>query len=459
MSEYDVGFVAALIVGGLAACSGGSPGATNPQADAGAPDASDVQQDGADAASDAGASTTYPAFTPDLGQIVTGGGYVMKNPVIVPITWNADPAQAAFDAFTDSIGATAYWAATTKEYGVGAATGGTHAHVATAVPATLQDADLHTMITTNAGAAGGWPAATADTIYAFFLPPGTSLLEATPGGGAPQDSCQQGFGGYHDQIAVGGVTAAYAVVPSCDFGKGAPEQQTMMSIAHELIESATNPQPSAAKTGYVGFDSDHFAWDYFQELQSEVGDACEFYRSAFYEDKETSPTPFDGWVQRSWSNAAAKAGHDPCVPAASHDPYFSVTPIGLTDVGYEVPGIFVGQSGSTTGRTKGVLAAAGASATFTVGFYSDGPTSGPWTIAVVPGNPLLKASFVDQYNASTVTATIDAPRGRNGDVAHVTVNVAKSGSLFKGEIVTIVSTLNGVSHYAPVWIASAAPGN
>jgi hypothetical protein len=35
----------------------------------------------------------------------------------------------------------------------------------------------------------------------------------------------------------------------------------------------------------------------------------------------------------------------------------------------------------------------------------------------------------------------------------VTVNVQSTGTLFKGEVVTITSTLNSVSHYMPVWIA------
>jgi hypothetical protein len=31
--------------------------------------------------------------------------------------------------------------------------------------------------------------------------------------------------------------------------------------------------------------------------------------------------------------------------------------------------------------------------------------------------------------------------------------VATSGSTFKGETITITSSLNGVDHYMPIWIA------
>ena len=105
-------------------------------------------------------------------------------------------------------------------------------------------------------------------------------------------------------------------------------------------------------------------------------------------------------------------------------------------------------------KTKGVVAAAGKTVTFPVGFYSDGPTGGPWPISVAAGNPVLSTqSIIDQYNPSSVTATVDRTSGQNGEKAYVTVNVKSTGTLFAGEIVTITSTMGGVSHYMPVWVA------
>src|SRR5260370_36709764 len=78
----------------------------------------------------------YPAFPADFGQIVNRGETVLTAPVVVPITWNSDPSQAMFDQFVDGVGVTAYWKATTSEYGVGPLTGGmaNHVHISTAGP-------------------------------------------------------------------------------------------------------------------------------------------------------------------------------------------------------------------------------------------------------------------------------------------------------------------------------------
>jgi hypothetical protein len=448
---------------------GGGDVATTP-ADAGTPPEAAVDE--APPPVDHGApSTTYPAFAPSFGQIVDNGGYKMKSPIIVAVTWNSDPSQATFDSFADALGSTSYWTATTAEYGVGSASSGAsnHVHVGTPAPATLQDSDLQALVTANAGAAqaagdggaedagvaegaeggtGGWPAPTRDTIYAFFLPPGTSVLVSS-GSGPAQDACAQGIGGYHDQVSVGLVTTAYAVVPSCNFGGGiTPEQQTTMSMSHELIEAATDPQPQASLPGVVGFDSNHFAFDDFQMFQDETGDACELYAEAFYQEFEQVPA-FDYWVQRTWSNKSALAGHNPCVPAPA-GAYFNVTPLDLQTVNVNLPPQLTGLASATQMATKGYQVLAGSSATFAVGFYSDGPTNGTFSISASLGNPITGSGA---RGKASLTATIDKTKGQNGEKAYVTVNVTTTGTTFKGELLTIVSTLGNMQHFMPIWIA------
>jgi hypothetical protein len=306
------------------------------------------------------------------------------------------------------------------------------------------------MITTNAAAAadGGapaWPAPTQDTVYAVFLPPGTSLQMQTGQGGGAQDACSAGVGGYHDQVTVGSVTTSYAVVPSCTFGPGnTAAEQTTMSMSHELLEAVTDPHPQDMNPGWVGFDPDHFAFDWFQEFQSENGDACELFRSSFYEEKESAPAPFDFWVQRTWSNKSGAAGHNPCVPVEAN-PYFNVTPIGMEKVNLTFPA-FQGQPAQSI-MTKGYHIAVGQSATFPVGFYSDGPTGGPWTISFRYGSPL------SQTQPTYLTATADKTSGQNGEKAYVTVKVNSAGKL-GGELLVIKSTLNGESHEMPIVIGS-----
>jgi hypothetical protein len=401
-------------------------------------------------------STTYPAFPPAMGQIQNNGGYVMKNPIIVAITWDSDPSQSKFDDFADQIGPSNYYKQTAGDYGVGPAVSGptNHVHLSAPPPTTVTDTDLQGLVQTNAGVipeggadsdggAAVWPAPTQDTIYAFFLAPGTSL---NLGG----DACQQGVGGYHDQVTAKGVTTAYAVVPSCNFG-GTPTvaDQTTESMSHEINEASSDPQPEANSPGYVGFTNDTFAFDYFQAFQDEDADACEFFTtgpdSSFYEEIETSP-PFDYWVQRIWSNSSALAGHNPCVPVPQ-DVYFNVTPLNLADVTVVLPAEVTGGAASSE-TTKGYVIPPGTSGQFQVGFYSDAATSGPWKITTSLGSGQL-----DSFNKSAVTATIDKDTGVNGEKAWITVNVTSSGSAFVGEEILIVSTLGSVSHYMPVWIA------
>ena len=476
----DLSCVAVVMMSAaLFACGGGSgptgaPAGNNDTGDDGGAstpiEAGEPEAEAAPPVDHGAPSTTYPAFTPAFGQLQNNGGYIMKNPVIVPVTWDSDPSQAKFDAFADQLGPSNYWNQTSSEYGIGPAVSGTtnHVHISTAAPATIQDSDLQTMVATNAaasadggtGTAGGWPAATTDTIYAFFLPPGTSLLIASgygSSGNTPTDACGQGVGGYHDQVSWGSTLTAYAVVPSCNFG-GTPTiaDQSTESMSHEINEAASDPQPEANTPGLVGFTNDGFAWDYFQEFQSEDGDACEFFYdgpdSSFYEDQETSPA-FDYWVQRIWSNKSGAAGHNPCVPAPA-DPYFNVTPLGLEKVNVSIPGELTGSSSATQEPTKGFKVLAGQSGKFQVGFYSDAATSGPWTISAASGNPLTAGQGgLDSYNKSAITLSIDKTTGVNGEKAWVTVNVTTTGSSFKGELVTITSTLGKNSHYLPVWIA------
>ena len=453
-----------FVVGAIltAACGGGtntSPsGESTPQNDGGTATETGAPQKDAGAPSEAGAvdaqpdtgnhgqpSSNYPAFTPDFPTLQNNGGPIMKNPVVVAITWNSDPSEANFQSFADNLGATNYWKAAVGEYGVGPVVSGAmnHVSITTAAPASLQDSDLQSMVTTNAGVTAGWPAPTEDTIYAFFLPPGTLLYMQGGGTGAGNDACSQGIGGYHSEIAVGSGSAEYAVVPSCTFGSGnTAAQQSTMSMSHEIAESATDPLTNS-NPGYIGFDQDHFAFDWFLEFSDENGDACEAYRDSFFEDKETNP-PFDFWVQRTWSNKQGPLGHDPCQPG--DEPYFNVAILNMQEVTITLPAQLTGSTTQNI-QVKGVHIPVGQSATVDVGFYSDGPTSGPWTLTWGQGSPFL------QTPPTYLDAKIDYTTGQNGQIAHVTVTPNAMGTL-KAELLWFKSTLNGVSHIMPLAVSS-----
>src|SRR5579871_5715353 len=90
--------VVAAVCAGFFACGGSATSGTsqsqenNAEGGAGGPVTTRVDAGAGEAAAEAAPpldhgspSSTYPAFAPSFGQISTSGGYVMKNPVIVPI--------------------------------------------------------------------------------------------------------------------------------------------------------------------------------------------------------------------------------------------------------------------------------------------------------------------------------------------------------------------------------------
>jgi hypothetical protein len=398
--------------GGSGSSSGGASGSSSGAGE----DAGSKHDGAADAGMEAGhtPSSMYPAFPVDSPTVMDNGGKVLSAPNIVTVTWASDTQAATWNAFDDSIGPTAYWKAINSEYGVGPSTGGTtnHVSITTAAPTTMSDADLDTLVSTNVGN-GTWPANTPNTIYAVYMPPGAAL---TFGG---QDACSQGVGGYHEESQTG--SYVYAIMPQC---KGFQAGDIELSASHELNEAATDPHPNTA-LAYAGFDQNHLAWEFFQSFQDELGDACELYSWSGYTDTETN---FSYAVQRQWSNAAATAGHDPCVPAAS-GPFFDLTafPSEQTTINVNLTPLGMGAGPTTTKGFKGTL---NQPLTIHLGAYSDAPTTGMWNITT---NVDAQFSFQDQngamLNNGKATVTLDKTSVINGDTVTLTVTPTDWGQL------------------------------
>ena len=70
-----------------------------------------------------------------MGQLKHNGGSVLKNPVIVTVTWAGDDKADQLEAFGDTVGAGQYWKDVTSEYAVAAATSGDAHHVRITEPA------------------------------------------------------------------------------------------------------------------------------------------------------------------------------------------------------------------------------------------------------------------------------------------------------------------------------------
>jgi len=134
-------------------------------------------------------------------------------------------------------------------------------------------------------------------------------------------------------------------------------------------------------------------------------------------------------VQRIWSNAAAAASHDPCVPAPS-GPYFNAAPV-LPDL----VTIDLGSMGNL--ETQGVRIPLGQSQTIDVVLYSDRPTAAPWQVEA------LDLATLESQPAA-LDLQLDATSGKNGDVLRLTIKPlqAESNGL---EAFYVASTLQGRS--------------
>jgi hypothetical protein len=346
---------------------------------------------------------------------------------------------------SDAIGGSSYWKATTAPYGVGVATGGdaNHVHMRQSLPSTLSYTDLANYVTAAAaasaadagaedaggldggGADGGanprWPAPTlssgnAQTIYSLFIP--ASITVTDPGSGV--SFCDEGGLGYHDNVMVGANPVAYSITLECA-SQTLPDLEE--TLAHELVEAATDPYPSTTTLGYVGFDPDHLSWDLFTGFAGdELADVCQSWADSYYQEA----TPFPYWVQRSWSNANATAGHDPCAPVPS-GPYEGLTLFPSEEVTTTANLTSLGLSNETT---RAFVAKVGQTVTFHVGFYSDAKTNGPWTIAYdFPATTALYDASGNPLGNGAATVSIDRTSGVNGEKAAVSVTPTVAGPL------------------------------
>ena len=371
-------------------------------------------------------SSTYPAFPVDVAQVANQGGSVLKAPVVVTVTWSSDPDAATYNTFGDTIGATPYWSTIVGEYGVGPLTSvaADHVSITTAAPTGFSDADLDALVEAHAGV--DWPAPTANTIYAIYMPPGAALYFGGSPDAGGQDACQQGVGGYHTSSQH--KNYIYAIMPHCS---GFATADVEISASHELDEAVTDPLPNQGTTAYQGFDNNHLAFEFMNQFQDELGDACE----SFLESTDTTDfTPYT--VQRMWSNKSAAAGSHWCVPAVP-EPYYNTTFLAsgsLDDISVNLSPIY---PGAGMAKSKGFKMALNTTRTIPIGFFSDKATSGPFTIdlqGLIDPQTGMAAPIAQDQNGNAInngaaTITLDKTSGVNGEIANITVKPTAYSSL------------------------------
>jgi hypothetical protein len=358
---------------------------------------------------------------PALPQVLDLGGPVLTAPKVQPIAYAGDTERSSVESFLQELASTSYWGEVTSEYGVGALTVLPTIVLTTPAPATLTDATVQQSLASNTtGANPAWGAADPSTIYLFLIPPGT-IISAT---GPNSIGCTD-FDGYHDESPVtASLSVPYAVGCSCPGFDGPTitdlEERTV-ALSHELVEASTDPFPNT-DPAYVQEDNADIVWTLVSG--GEVADMCEFNLDSYY-----IPPGSTYMVQRIWSDEAAKASTNPCVPVPATGPYFNSVPA--------LPDTLELDAGSgETIPTVGVKVAVGASMTIPVDLFSDAPTSGPWKVTVYDGNYLTGGT-------AELDLSLDNDTGENGDTLNLTIKVMKADPTYGVESFVLFSDLGG----------------
>jgi hypothetical protein len=165
---------------------------------------------------------------------------------------------------------------------------------------------------------------------------------------------------------IDGVDVAYSVQLPCAFPPPTTALQVLgFTLSHELVEGVTDPRWER-DSAWGTVDNAHQVWSYVTD--GEVADLC-FYTSTFLWDNAPGMTYT---IQRMWSNAAARAGTDPCIGDPT-TPYYQSVPDQPDDVVISLFGRRI--------TTKGTKIAVGASGTITLRVAGT-PGGGPFTVSV-----------------------------------------------------------------------------
>jgi hypothetical protein len=391
---------------------------------------------GPDGSSSSGDAALVAMTSPP--QVVNpGNGPVLTSPKVQLIGYAEDTFLPDVEAQLAEMARTSTWSQQTSEYGVGALTIKPTITIAGTPPTTLDDngnsgTPLQTMLANNlSGNEPAWGPADPSTIYLFVLPQGTQV----DSGGLCCDP-NTGFYGYHYETPVGASSVPYAIVCNCTSlvpaGFTALDEVTQ-TITHEVDEAATDPF-SGTNPAFVQEDQAHAIWEV--ATVGEIADMCDTNADQGY-----TPQGSTYMVQRSWSNAAARAGTNPCVPVpAGYGPYFNSYPT--------LPDTVTLDGSYWTGpfTTPGVLIPAGKTKTIDIVLRSQAPTSGPWTVAAYD-----LSQWAGDSSQPATQLTLDKSSGQSGDVLHLTIKVLSVDPVIGGNGFVLSSTLDGQNN---LWFAA-----
>jgi hypothetical protein len=207
-------------------------------------------------------------------------------------------------------------------------------------------------------------------------------------------------------------------------------------ISHEWVEASTDPVLTSAgvfsisggpQSAFFTVDTGHSIWAVLGG--GEAGDLCEPEAPAVY----YTPSDLGYEVQRTWSNLSAAASHDPCVPATTGSAFFDSAPVLPDTVTFTSPI-------TPNITTQGITIPVGQSKTIEVDLFSDGATTGPWTVTAAD----VLSTYYGSYGIpASLSFAWDRTSGVNGEKLHLTITVTQASIVGNGHAFMITSTLNG----------------
>ena len=279
---------------------------------------------------------------------------MLASPKIAVVTFAGYSFADSIEAMADFVPTSGWLAAVSSEYGVGTPSVA-KVRLADPAPVFASATAFAAWITTQS-----LPAA---DFYAFVFPPDAEFTDPQIGA-----LCNE-FSGYHDAQ---GTSYTYAVIGTCPKRVAGltDAEQAERVFSHELVEAMTDP----FGTGFAARDPE-LPYSYVQG--GELADVC------------NGVAREGGFVfARSWSNAAAAAGRDPCQPASGA--YFNVSPSSLAVQHVD----------------------AGTSVTLALTGFSTAETS-DWVLQDVLGerelSPEVAIDATQMNNGRTATMTITVP--------------------------------------------------
>ena len=243
---------------------------------------------------------------PSLARASSGG--ILSPMRLVVITAAGDSSGDDLATFGDAAVKSRWFSTVTAEYGVAAPSGSVHLVGAAfaAGTAPLGATQVSTYVQQTLAATTNPPAPDGKTLYLVYLPTGVDLIGNV--------GCKIPWG-YHHAYGTGG--DGFAVVQRCQGGYETMMQALTIVGSHEIAEAATDTGlgwrvaiPSSTTPPWMADP-----WLAYESSRvTENGDLC--IDSRILED--------GNYYQRAFSDAAAQAGGDPCVPSLPM-PYYGAT--------------------------------------------------------------------------------------------------------------------------------------